>query len=93
MLSKLSLFVVSAVLLAACQTQAHKPSQTKPVVKPLAMQTCTFRPEACTMQYDPVCGYDAAGRQLQTYGNACSACVNTEVHRFTPSECNGSASQ
>ena len=93
MLSKLSLFVVSAVLLAACQTQAHKPSQTKPVVNPLAMLTCTFRPEACTMQYDPVCGYDAAGRQLQTYGNACSACVNTEVHRFTPGECNGSKNQ
>ncbi len=45
------------------------------------------------MQYDPVCGYDIAGRPLQTYGNACSACVNTEVHSFTPGECNGSASQ
>ena len=93
MLSKLSLFVVSAVLLAACQTQAHKPSQTKPVVKPLAMQTCTSRPEACTMQYDPVCGYDTAGRQLHTYGNACSACAQPEVHHFTPGECNGSTSQ
>ena len=93
MLSKLSLFVVSAVLLAACQTQAHKPSQTKPVAKPTGMQICKFRPEACTMQYDPVCGYDSAGRPLQTYGNACSACVSTEVHSFTPGECNGSASQ
>ena len=96
MLRKLSLFVVSAVLLAACQTQPQNPSQNpppKPEVKPTGMQTCKFRPEVCTMQYEPVCGFDQAGRQLQTYGNACSACVNTEVHSFTPGECNGSASQ
>ena len=46
MLRKLSLFVVSAVLLAACQTQPHNPSQTKPVAKPTGMQICKFRPEA-----------------------------------------------
>ncbi len=30
--------------------------------------TCVWRPEACTMHYDPVCGCDG-----HTYGNACSA--------------------
>lgn len=30
--------------------------------------TCSFQPEVCTFQYDPVCGCDD-----QTYGNACTA--------------------
>ncbi len=93
---KLSLFAVSAVLLVACQTQVNKPSQQPlptPETKATEMHMCQSRPEICTMQYEPVCGYDRAGRQLHTYGNACSACGQPEVQGFTLGECNGSQSQ
>ena len=92
MLQKLSLSIVAPVLLMACQTKPSNP-QPKPEAKSTAMQICKSRPDFCTMQYDPVCGYDSAGKQLRTYGNACSACGHLEVHSHTPGECNDTKSQ
>jgi hypothetical protein len=47
--------------------------------------TCTEeqkQAEACTMQYDPVCGDDGV-----TYGNACGACASKKINSWTKGEC------
>ena len=44
------------------------------------------RPQACTMEYNPVCAQ--RGRDRRTFGNACSA--DAEGYRIvSPGECSG----
>lgn len=45
--------------------------------------------ELCTLQYDPVCGYESGGVSPETYGNACGACATNEVVSYTAGECGG----
>ena len=44
------------------------------------------RPEACTMEYDPVCGRKK-DQSTATYGNACEACADPIVLEYIPGEC------
>ncbi len=54
----------------------------------------TNRPEACTMQYEPVCGLvevqcitTPCNPVPQTFGNGCGACSNQNVVSYTEGEC------
>jgi len=44
------------------------------------------RPDACTQEYRPVCGFTLDAKS-KTYGNACAACADKEVVRHTPGPC------
>lgn len=59
------------------------------------------RPEVCTQQYTPACGYfdqsdedssEESGAsekhaQKKTFGNACTACADSRVIGYTPGAC------
>jgi hypothetical protein len=44
------------------------------------------RPQVCTLQYQPVCGFASAG-EFKTYSNACSACSDQKVTGHRPGAC------
>ena len=44
------------------------------------------RPEVCTRQYEPVCGYLEGGK-WQTFANACEACANKMVIKYHGGSC------
>ena len=44
------------------------------------------RPQICTMDYRPVCAANQDGEQ-KTYGNACSACGDSDVISHRQGEC------
>ena len=56
------------------------------VEKPPATACAEPRPQACTMEYIPVCGHRYDGER-KTYPNACSACSDSEVSGRHPGAC------
>ena len=48
---------------------------------------CEQRSQMCTKEYRPVCGVDTQGN-IQTFGNACTACANTSIQEYWEGECN-----
>ena len=44
------------------------------------------RPEICTMNYLPVCGFNS-DNETKTYSNACAACSDKQVVSYKDGEC------
>lgn len=99
----------ACVLIACGASTKPKPSEppnpTIPKVEtpsPRVSTTCPDqRPEMCTQQYDPVCGYWSEGVpckpgvpcpaiaviKKKTYSNSCSACSDKKVRGYTKGQC------
>ena len=76
--------LAAGLLLAACQSA--------PVEPPEGARVCDkpdMPPEkvACPMIYNPVCGLDAVGTQVGTYGNSCQGCAQPGVMFYRPGRC------
>lgn len=70
------------LLLSAGIVNAGAPQENAP-------QHCTDpRPEACTMDYRPVCATLGDGSE-KTYSNGCSACSDPQVGHYREGECGG----
>ena len=78
---KIFLLYASVVCLAACQ------SVVPPEIIKVSVKCPDTRPEACTMNYDPVCGTLVDGSS-KTFSNACEACSETTVSSYVTGECN-----
>ena len=70
---------LTALMLAGC---AGNPSPEDRQ----ATQCTEPRPEACTLEYLPVCARLADGSQA-TYASACSACADVAVVSYVPEQC------
>lgn len=90
----LSLLTLCAFL-AACTAQdgaSESPDNDVPAVTDSEITEIELdgicedpRPEVCTMDYRPVCGYAESGHK--TYSNACTACSDIAVVGYTDGEC------
>jgi hypothetical protein len=61
------------------------------VEEPPAIACAEPRPQACTMEYIPVCGHLYSGER-KTFPNACRACSDQDVSARHPGACEEDAS-
>ena len=59
----------------------------RPAINPENMTLCSNpRPEICTMEYDPVCGF-SDNDESGNFASACTACSDITVTGYLPGEC------
>ena len=72
------LALACAALLVGCTVKETPLPSGQPCEDP--------RPEICTMNYEPVCGFTAEGNS-ETHSNACSACSDPKVIGYQEGSC------
>jgi hypothetical protein len=76
-----AIFAAASLLLASCATSPPQGAGAMPE------QVCEEpRPQACTMDYRPVCARLEDGSQ-KTYSNACGACADGSVVAWREGAC------
>ena len=76
------LVALISLLQLSCATHNHEAMDYGELVE------CTSpKPEVCTREYKPVCGFEADGNH-STFSNSCTACASPDVTSFCEHECN-----
>lgn len=97
-----SIFILFAsLLISACQDRHEQDAPTEtinPQEESQSLNQCPEnRPDVCTQIYQPVCGLVDTGircittpcpsAEFKTFGNACTACSDTNVTGYHEGEC------
>ena len=80
------IMVLALLVLAACAPVDYGQDVERILCTPEQIEL-QGEPVACTMEYAPVCGYDADENQLDTFGNSCVACNAVGVVAYEEGEC------
>lgn len=72
--------VVSITLFSCAYTQDDEFDDKK------LNQCVSPKPELCTKEYKPVCGFETDGN-YRTFSNACMACSDAEVNTYDDGAC------
>lgn len=77
---KTQIFLIcGALIVTGCQSQPEVPSGALVCEEP--------RPQFCTMDYRPACGYTRDKEAVKTFSNACGACADKKVDWVIEGSC------
>lgn len=75
---KLTFILIAVIFLSSCDTKLRNGDVETVCSEP--------RPEVCTQEYVPVCGFRSDGAS-KTYSNKCTACAEEEIIGYKNGEC------